>query len=251
MKFLLFSGTNLKYSIIIPTLNEEKLLPTLLDSLNDPYLKAKYDYEIIVSDSESIDKTIDISKSKCDKLLCYETGEIKTIAAGRSKGAKYAAGSILLFINADVRIDIKKFLEAAESRFVNSNYVAMTCKIKSYPELERPVDKTFSSLLNIYFSFINSSGIGMARGECQLIRKDIYDKVGGYKDDIVAGEDFELFTRIRRQGKIFFDSEVVVYESPRRYYKWGYSRILFNWFVNSMSSWIFKKSFVKSWEEIR
>ena len=43
----------------------------------------------------------------------------------------------------------------------------------------------------------------MARGECQLIRKDIYDKVGGYKDDIVAGEDFELFTRIRRQGKIF------------------------------------------------
>ena len=135
MKFLLFSGTNLKYSIIIPTLNEEKLLPTLLDSLNDPYLKAKYDYEIIVSDSESIDKTIDISKSKCDKLLCYETGEIKTIAAGRSKGEKYAAGSILLFINADVRIDIKKFLEAAESRFVNSNYVAMTCKIKSYPEL--------------------------------------------------------------------------------------------------------------------
>ncbi len=241
----------MKYSIIIPTVNEEKLLPALLDSLNKDNLKAKYDYEIIVSDSGSLDKTIEIARSKCDKLMCHEAGEIKTIAAGRSKGAKFAFGPILLFINADVRIDIKEFLEAAESKFVDSNYVAMTCNIKCWPELERPIDKVFSSILNVYFSFINYMGIGMARGECQLIRKDIYEKVGGYNEELVAGEDFELFTRIRRHGKVFFDSELVVYESPRRYYKWGYFRILYNWFVNGMSSWIFKKSFVKSWEEIR
>jgi len=241
----------MKYSIIIPTVNEEKLLPALLDSLNNDNLKLEYDYEIIVSDSGSLDKTIEIAKSKCDKLLCHETGEIKTIAAGRSKGAKFSSGSILLFINADVRIDIEEFFKATESRFVDSNYVAMTCNIKSCPELERPIDKIFSSILNLYFSFINYLGIGMARGECQLIRKDIYEKVGGYNEELVAGEDFELFTRIRRHGKIFFDSKLVVYESPRRYYKWGYFRILYNWFVNGMSSWIFKKSFVKSWEEIR
>jgi len=51
----------LRYSIIIPTLNEEKLLPNLLKLLSHQELKKKYDYEIIVSDGGSKDCTIEIA----------------------------------------------------------------------------------------------------------------------------------------------------------------------------------------------
>ena len=46
-------------SIVIPTLNEEKYLPNLLQCIKAQKLN---DYEIIVSDGNSIDKTIKIAK---------------------------------------------------------------------------------------------------------------------------------------------------------------------------------------------
>ena len=91
----------------------------------------------------------------------------------------------------------------------------------------------------------------MARGECQLIKKDIYEAVGGYNPVLNAGEDFELSTRIRKKGKILFVNDLVVYESPRRYHEWGYLKIIYSWFVNSTTSWLLKKSLFKKWEPIR
>ncbi len=241
----------MRYSIIIPTLNEEKLLPSLLKSLNNLDARRKYDYEVIVSDGGSADNTCEIASTDCDKLIRYEPGEIRTISNGRKKGAMAAAGEFLLFINADVRIDIAKLFEISESRFVKSNYAAMTCKIKVFPDLEKTADKIYAAFINHYTALINFLGIGMARGECQLIRKNVYETIGGYNPVLTAGEDFEISTRLRRSGKILFIRDMVVYESPRRYHEWGYVKIIFSWFANSTSSWLMKKSFFKKWKPIR
>ena len=48
----------MKYSIIIPTLNEEKLLPKLLNQLNEKALRNRYQYEIIISDGGKIQETL-------------------------------------------------------------------------------------------------------------------------------------------------------------------------------------------------
>ena len=124
-------------------------------------------------------------------------------------------------------------------------------KVKVFPEEELRSDKYMATFLNGYFRFLNFLGMGMGRGECQVIRKSTYNKVGGYRKDLHAGEDFELFTRIRRQGKVLFINDFVVYESPRRYHKLGYLKILTAWFLNSSTSLIFKKSFYKSWDLVR
>jgi len=241
----------LKYSIIIPTLNEEKLLPGLLASLNNPSLKSRFDYEVIVSDNGSTDDTLNIARQYCDNVICHEQSGPKSIAACRSRGAKHSCGDYIVFINADVRIDIEKFLTMAEEKFVPHNYVAMTCPIKCVPELERFRDRCFSTVWNTYFFFLNSVGLGSARGECQMIRREVYENVGGYKEEIIAGEDFELFARIRKRGRVLFTWAVTVYESPRRYRSWGYFKTIMAWTLTSAGSWFWKKPFYKEWEPIR
>jgi len=242
----------MKYSIIIPTLNEELLLPDLLTVLYNPILKNKYNYEIIISDGGSKDNTIQISKKYADLTLEQENNDIRTIAFGRHKGVLYSSGEIIIFLNADVRIgNLDNFFLCIENKFVNSKYKAMTCKIKTFPEKERFSDKLFSQFLNSYVFLLNILGIGMARGECQILYKNMYYEVGGYNINLSAGEDFELSTRIRKKGKILFERSITLYESPRRYHAWGYLRIMFSWFMNSTSSWIFNKSIFKKWEPIR
>ncbi len=241
----------LKYSIIIPTLNEEKLLPSLLLSLINPSLRSKYPYEVIVSDGGSTDSTLAIAEKYSDKVVRYLPGETRTIAACRSKGAKCAMGDNLLFINSDVRIDLESLLSASESEFVTSNYVAMTCPVRCLPELATVRDSIFSAVVNSYYFLSNSIGLGIARGELQMIKRRVYDNVDGYNEEIVVGEDYELFTRIRRLGRVLFCRKLIVYESPRRYHSWGYLRTVLTWLSTSMGPWFRKKSSYKDWEAIR
>lgn len=243
---------SMKYSIIIPTLNEEKLLPVLLKQLSDISLKKKYNYEIIISDGGSTDNTIEIAKKYADLIIPHNSKEKQTIAFGRNAGAEASNGEILIFINGDIFIDNPDFFfQVIEEDFVKSNYVAMTCRVEVPPEEEKFADRVFHGFYNNYFHMLNVIGLGMARGECQIIRKNIFEQVGGNKDILTAGEDFELFTRIRKLGKVLFSKKTCVYESPRRYRKIGYWKVTWLWLKNSSSVYFRKKSLSREWEEVR
>ncbi len=242
----------MRYSVIIPTLNEEKLLPGLLKSLTENNYKNKFDFEIVISDGGSCDKTIDIACKFTDKIKIHDKKLKQNIAGGRNLGAKQASGDILIFMNGDVRIpDINDFFNYLNSKFINSNYLAMTCKVKVFPEEEIFSDKLFHGFYNTYFRLLNNLGVGMGRGECQVIRKEIFKQAGGYNESLAAGEDFDLFRKIRRQGKILFTTDICVYESPRRFRKLGYSGVSLSWLRNGISVFIRNKSISKEWEQVR
>jgi glycosyltransferase involved in cell wall biosynthesis len=242
----------LRYSIIIPTLNEEKLLPNLLKLLSHQELKKKYDYEIIVSDGGSKDCTIEIASKYADIVKIHSKPGKQNIAMGRNCGTHCANGDIFIFINADVIIpDLNYFFDFIETKFNNHNYLAMTCKVKVFPEEEILWDKLFHSGYNLYFRLLNNIGVGMGRGECQIIRREIFTKVCGYCEQLAAGEDFDLFMKIRRFGKILYATDVCVYESPRRFRKFGYKGVTFSWIRNSLSVLLLNKSLSKEWEQVR
>jgi glycosyltransferase involved in cell wall biosynthesis len=242
----------LKYSIIIPTLNEEKLLPNLLELLSQKELKKKFDYEIVVSDGGSNDCTISVASKYADIVKIHTKPFRQNIAIGRNCGAQSANGDILIFINADVKISgINYFFDFLNSKFYNSSYLAMACNVKVFPEEEIFADKIFHTFYNTYFRILNNMGVGMGRGECQVIRKDVFNKLCGYNEKLAAGEDFDLFKKIRKYGKILFATEICVYESPRRFRKFGYRGVTFSWMKNSLSVIFRNKSLSKEWEQVR
>ena len=100
-------------SIIIPTLDEEKYLPILLSQIKKQSFS---DYEIIVADGGSTDKTVEIAKSFDCKVT---NGGLP--AKGRNEGAKIARGEIFLFLDSDNIYLPEKFLEKLIFEFEKRN----------------------------------------------------------------------------------------------------------------------------------
>jgi GT2 family glycosyltransferase len=91
----------------------------------------------------------------------------------------------------------------------------------------------------------------MGRGECQIVRKSIFKKVNGNNEKLAAGEDFDLFRRIKKHGNILFTDKIEVYESPRRYRKLGYVGVSWSWAKNGLSVLFKNRSISKEWEQVR
>ncbi len=242
----------MKYSVIIPTLNEEKLLPVLLNQLTDTRLNEMFNPEIIVTDGGSKDDTVKIALDYADIVTVHTGDKLQTIAEGRNKGAALASGDILIFFNGDVRIEEPlNFFQFIESIFKSKSFLAITGYVSIYPELAGVLDRIFHFCYNHYFQFLNNAGVGMGRGECHIIRKNIFRQLGGYNEKFAAGEDFDLYRRIRSEGEILFTNRIRVYESPRRFRKRGYFSVTWMWIKNGISVWFKNKSISKIWEQVR
>lgn len=238
-------------SIIIPTFNEEKLIGQNLSQFT-PELKEKFKIEVIVSDGGSTDSTTDIAKKLCEKIIAPKPGEKQNISIGRNSGAKLVKGKTLYFMNADTLLENPdEFFQKTIEAFSDSKAVALACKVKVFPGEEKMTDRLFHYFYNNYVILLNFIGIGMGRGECHILRREIFDSVNGYNETLAAGEDFDLYKRIKKLGKIKFIKGLTVYESPRRYRKYGYFKVLADWTKNALFIFLGNKSASKEWEAVR
>jgi len=83
----------MKFSIIIPTLNEEKIIQSRLSALQ----KLKPECEIIIADGGSHDNTLALAGLYADKVVSSEPGR----GIQMNNGARHATGDVLLFLHAD------------------------------------------------------------------------------------------------------------------------------------------------------
>lgn len=238
-------------SVIIPTLQEEKLLGRTLEQFT-PSLRKKFNLEIIVSDGGSSDSTVAIGCDGADRVVEKKPGDAENIPIGRNRGARAAHGDVLVFINADVLIEEPEKFFATMLRTVDDPGVAAaTCNVNIYPEEERLSDWMFHNFFNGYFWLLNLFGMGMGRGECQVIRRELFEEAGGYGEAYAAGEDYELFLRLEKRGRIVFVRTLTVFESPRRFRKFGYTKITMLWFLNALSVLFFHRSLHDEWKPVR
>ena len=86
------------FSIIIPTYNASKHLPSLLKSLQSQTIK---NLELIVIDSSSTDNTIEIAEFFKADVIKIEQGEFDH-GKTRTLAAKKAQGEVLIFLSQDV-----------------------------------------------------------------------------------------------------------------------------------------------------
>ena len=196
-------------SIIIPTLNEEKYLPKLLDSIKNQGFR---DYEIIVADHSSKDKTRQIAKRYGCRIV---KGGMP--AVGRNNAAKAAKGDILLFLDADIQFD-KNFLKNTIKEFEERNLNVAGCYIR--PLGNNIIDKIFFEIFNLWifitqFFYPNASGSGI------FCKKWLHKKVQGFDETIKLSEDMDYVKKCSRYGKFRILRTAKSYVSMRRFEKEG------------------------------
>jgi len=210
----------------------------------------------VVSDGGSTDATLEIAERHADVVVRHTEDRRQTIAEGRHQGALASTGSILVFINGDtVPADLDRFFSTiaafAERTGRYERASALACPVHVGPHERKPLDVVFHSLQNGYTRLLNVFRLGAGRGECQIVRREVYDLVGGYRTELAAGEDFDLFARIGLRARVRFAPELLVFESPRRFRKFGYLRILYWWSLNALSVLFTGHSSSDEWEAVR
>lgn len=241
-----------RVSVVIPTLNEEKRLPSLLASFT-PALRRRFGLELVVSDGGSSDGTLEAAARLADCIVVHEGPGRQTIAAGRNAGARAAQGELLLFFNADVRLPEEAEAFLADLLREAEAAGAATCRVGVHPTEATWADRLVLGTCNVLFFAMNLAGGGMGRGECHAVRRDVFWGVGGYNEAYAAGEDFDLFHRIARarRGRIRFLWRWVLFEDPRRYRHRGYARTMLDWFRNTVSVTFLRRSHSREWEPVR
>ncbi|MBX2989977.1 MAG: glycosyltransferase [Bacteroidetes bacterium] len=241
----------LRYSIIIPALNEEKLLEGMLKQFTSDIIR-QYNIELVVSDGGSTDRTLEIAR-KYAHVVVENTAKIKqTISLGRNEGARHASGRIFVFLNADTLVkDVPHFFRRINEEIQTEGLAAITCSVEIYPHERRTIDTYYHGFYNRFFYMMNVVGMGMGRGECHIMKRDVFEQVNGYAARIAAGEDYDMFRRLEKIGRIKFLKDVVVYESPRRYRKYGYAYVTASWFMNFLAVQFLRRSILDEWKPVR
>lgn len=241
----------MKFSFIIPTLNEEKILERMLTSLHK--LKT-IPFEIIVSDGGSTDGTLAIARHLADKVIEWREPTRQNIAMGKNAGARKARGDFLVFIDADVFIsDMDSFFSHVLRRFERDPQLfGLIPRLKVLASERTIADAMFAAYFNLFNRVMNNVlHSPAAPGELQIIPASAFSKAGGYDESIVALEDMDMFMRLARIGTTRLDPKLVVFHTGRRAHKVGWLCLWALWTVNGIMVKFFRRSVSKEWKVIR
>ncbi len=204
-------------SIIIPTLDEEEYLPILLKEIK----KQKFfgEYELIVADNYSTDKTREIGREF--GCIVVDGG---LPAKARNQGAKVAKGDIFLFIDADNILLPENFLNTLLKKFNQKNLAVASFPI--YPK-GKLIDRI---IYGAYNNLVYLTKIPFATNSI-LVRRDVFEKVGGFDEEVKFSEDHCFVKQAAKIGRFGFIKTKPVLTSARRFERDGrfitYSKYIF------------------------
>ncbi len=203
-----------RYSIIIPTLNEEKFLPNLLDSLAR---QTKKDFEVIVVDGSSRDKTVAVATSFSRKLpkLQVVVSKVASLPLQRNLGATCARGQWFVFIDAD-SIVFPHFIERITRYIGEENPSFFTTWFR--PDSETPGDANIALLGNLMLEVGVSLHKPLPTGPLTVVTRQAFTEAKGYNESHAFNEDVDFSLRILKAG---FRQHII----PETLYVWSLRRL--------------------------
>ena len=211
-----------KISIIIPTINEANNLPLLLSDLSTIHK----DGEIIIVDSGSQDKTIDIANIYGAKV--YISKE-KNRGLQLNIGAMNSKGDWLIFLHADTRLTHDCFEKLNSVLKVKKNYIY-------YFKFKINHKKIIYRLLEILVNFRSQYFKQPYGDQGLIIQRTTYFKNNGFRK-IPLMEDVDFLSRLNNK-KILKQLNLPIFISSR---KWEKTNIFFQ----AIKNWRFRRRWLK------
>jgi glycosyltransferase involved in cell wall biosynthesis len=184
----------IRVSVIIPTLNEEKMIGKCLESLAE----SRYPldgFEVILVDNGSTDHTLEIAQSFSSRLrLTILERRGVNISGLRNFGAATAKGDVLAFVDADCSVPanwIEKailHLDSEQAGVIGGDY-------------EIPNDSSWVARVWFEVAFGAKDGeVTFVPSGNMLMKSSTFRQIGGFNETIKTSEDCELCFRAREAG---------------------------------------------------
>jgi len=192
-------------SVIIPTFNSEKTIGLVLQFL---YASTYKNFEVIIVDDCSTDKTVEIAKRYSCEIVYTEKNSGP--AAARNLGVEHAQGEIILFLDSDILIN-KDALQRAVDFYRTNNHAKSLVGIYSKESANKGIFQQYMALWK-YFCWtnpkINQSSIFEA--SIGSIKKETFIKLGGFSPRYKGAdvEDYEFGYRLSKKYTINLDHKI-------------------------------------------
>jgi len=215
-------------TVVVPTYNEEKNIERCLNSLTKQSI-SRENYEIIVVDGNSKDRTAEIAAKYADKVIQQTSSGV---GGARNDGAMAAKGEIIATTDADCLPD-EDWLQTILNDFNDEQIVAVTGYLD--PLIPKDMHRIEAGAYRYVFKVANGlrkagSKIGYFHlcGANTAFRRDAFIQVKGYRD-LAYSDDVEIAKRLREHGKMTMDNHIQVDYSIRRIQKLGLAK--YTWMI--------------------
>ena len=187
-------------SVIIPTKNSSKTLEACLESIRNQTYK---NIEIIIVDQESIDTTIEIAKKFDAQITNIPKSKFYTPPTkSRNIGSKNSNGEILYHIDSDMELTSELILEIVnifkEKKEIGALIIHEVDIVKGFWSKVKAFERKF---------YWNNDKIESARA----CRRSVFNKIGGYDENISSGEDFDIHKRYKEIAGIDFCKNTILH----------------------------------------
>ncbi len=182
---------SIDYSIVIPAYNEEDFLSATLMALQEATSSIAHSGEIIVVDNNSTDATAAIAAAQGAQVV-FE--EINQISRARNAGAHVAQGRYLIFVDADTLVP-PALLQQALANLESGQIIGGGARVVG----DQPLRFSMQILLNLW-DFI-SMHTSTAAGSFIYCRRDAFESIGGFNEEVYASEEIWLSRKIKKLGR--------------------------------------------------
>jgi glycosyltransferase involved in cell wall biosynthesis len=224
-------------TIVIPCKNERFRIKKILQDLNNQN-DIKGTKVFIADSSDDISTRLYINSEQ--KNIC----DIKIIEGGlpsvaRHNGAKLSTTPYTLFLDADMEILNKNFINEILGEIIKRKGFLLTCKIRTFSRDYNYIYKIFDIIQRLHW--ITKP---FALGGIMLFKTEIYNKLGGFNIEDVIAEDYNLSRKI--SSFKFVLSKKIIFTDDRRFRKkgvWYMIKLMILTFLNKNNPNFYKKSF--------
>lgn len=230
----------MKLCVCIPAYNEEKTISIVIDEIKKT-LKG-YNYEIVVVDDGSTDKTSEISKSRGAEVvrLPYNYGLSEAYRTECQEAIKRKA-DVIIIIDADNQYRASEIPKLAKPVIGNEADLVLGSRFKGHIE-SMPLIKRLG---NMAFTRVISNITRVKFSDCQTGFRAFNQKVA--KLDIISDHTYTQETIIRAVRNKLRIKEVPVYFGRRH----DESRLLKNPFEYAVKAWINILRIYRDFEPLR
>ncbi len=204
------------FSVIIPLYNKAPYIQKALDSV---FEQSFQNFEVIIVNDGSTDKSLDVLRNYVDKLrqvnielfskITVIDQKNQGVSTTRNNAVKIAKNEYLAFLDADdwwepdFLLEMRNLVEHfplaglwASSYYVVKNYSKRLVRIGLAPNFDK-------GLINYFEVYANTLEMPVWTGAV-IMKKSVYLEEKGFKPNIAMGEDFELWVRVALRYPVAF-----------------------------------------------